>query len=182
MSLLLSTIPYQAQLQVGFAFSNPAPVCLDSISIFLAVHPSLLLPLVEHFLSLFELCQCLLALICSCLLPFTDFLHTEVDYSEAGGGDTWNSANSSSPLFSLWMHCTGFLQVDTLRGHNLLFWTPQVNPAISLCFLFVGSTTISWPLQQRLPGTFTSLMNSSLVVFLGFKCRVQQNALPPLPL
>lgn len=165
---------------MGFAFSNPAPVCLASISVFLAIHLSLLLPLVEKFLFLFEVCQSLLAHICSCFLPLTDFLHIEMDHSEAGGGDAWNSTDSSGPLFSLWMHCTGFLQVDTLRQPALLNSRGQC--CYFPCFLFMGCTTISWSLQQRMPVTFTSLTSSSLVVFLGFKCAVQQNVLPPLDL
>lgn len=83
MSSLLSTIPYQVQLQMCFAFSNPTLVCLDSISIFLAVYLSLFLPLVL-FLFLFELVRVSYLQ----LSPAFDFLHIEVDHFEAGGGDT----------------------------------------------------------------------------------------------
>lgn len=117
--LVIFHFPKQIQFQVGFL--NPISVLLDSVTIFLPGHLSLLPPLYVPFLCVSLLRSSLFS--CAGLLPpLFDSLHMWMDHF----WHSWKSASSSGSFFFPGSNAMGVFQASPLNRAKSAFLKPRL--------------------------------------------------------
>lgn len=120
-------IPRQIQFQVGFGFSIPIPVCLDSVSKFLLIYTCF------HPLYASSLCVCQYLLVHPCRPPATSFGWLE--WTRPWAWRMWSLKIiplSWTPFSPGCVH--GILPSRSWKGHSLLSWSPGLWSCYLLCY------------------------------------------------